>query len=125
MSAQRDRLFARIRGGDGHRAVGMTGGEELVVRAPCPCANSARMGYLLGQQARVGVPDLDGAVLSPGSDARTAGAKGHGQDWGFVPPQNMEFPSGAHLPDMNRTVAATRGQPSAIGAPREPLDPAE
>jgi hypothetical protein len=101
----------------------MPGGEELVVRAPCPCVNVARKGYLRSQPACVGIPDLDGAILSSGSHARTARAKSHRPDGGFVPLDNIEFPSGDCLPDMNRSVLAIPSQLSAVRAPAEPPGP--
>src|SRR5262245_32913745 len=77
MSPQSNNLIAGTPSREGHRPVLMSGGEEVVVRAPRPHGNIARMGYFLAQPARVGVPDLDGAIPSPGSQARTVGAKSH------------------------------------------------
>ena len=37
-----------------------------------------------------------------------------------VPPEDAEFPSGASLPEMNRSVVETRGQLIAVWAPAEP-----
>ena len=34
---------------DGHRPVVMAGGDEIVVRAPRPCADTAGMGYFIDQ----------------------------------------------------------------------------
>src|SRR5262245_48666510 len=113
----RSNLFAGTSARDGHRPVAMSGGEEFVVRAPGPCANTARMGYVRGQPTCVGVPELDGTILSPGSHARTVGAESHGPDRRFVPPENMEFPPGVCLPDTNRSVVATCGQLTAVRAP--------
>src|SRR5262245_37463404 len=70
LSLQRDYLIAGMSARDGHRPVAMSAGKELIVRAPGAGENTARMGDLRGQLAGVGVPELDGAIMCPGSQAR-------------------------------------------------------
>src|SRR5262245_262801 len=77
MGPQRNDLGTSLNARDGHRPVAMSAGEKLFVRAPCPCADIARMDDVYSQPGCVGVPDLDGAILSPGSHALTVGAKSH------------------------------------------------
>ena len=57
--------------------------------------NITRMGYVRGQPARVGFPNLDGAIPSPGSNAPAVGTKRHGPDRGFVAPEDTKLTSGA------------------------------
>src|SRR5262249_8372899 len=123
MPLQGNDLVAGMCARDRHAPVFMPGRKELVVRAPDPGVHSIRMNDVRGRLARVGVPDLDCTILSPGCQAAAVGTKCHGTDPGLVPVENVELPSGARLPDVNRSVLAARGQLLAVGAPRQPPDP--
>ena len=108
---------------DGHRPIGMSGGESLVVRAPCSRGNAGRMVDVAGQPARVGVPDLDRAIPIPRGQPQTVGAVSHGHDLRRVPAEDAELPPRPRLPDMDRPVQEAGGQLTAVRAPREPTRP--
>src|SRR5262249_50967028 len=79
------------------------------------------MDDIRGQFAGVGVPDLDCAIFCPGSHAATVGTEGDGANRRFVPAENPDFLSVDCLPDVNRSIVATTGQLTTVGAPCDPL----
>src|SRR5262245_18571729 len=123
MSPQCNNRIAGMSSREGHCPVLMSGGEAFVVRAPRPHGNIARVDYFCDQPARVGVPDLDGAILAPGSQAHTVRAKRHRPDRGFELSKHTEFPPGGCLPDPNPAVLAPRSQLATVRAPPEPPGP--
>ena len=117
MSAQRNKLVAGMSARDRHRPILMSGGEEFVVRTPCPCANTAWVGYVLGRPVSVGVPYLDRAILSPGGQPHSVRAISHGHNRGVPvrrpPPRHEPF-----RPCNPRPAYCRPGPTRSIGCPK-------